>query len=63
MNSYTVQKLNNEISKEKDKVSYTNLTKCISLSEIINLFDEDNNKKNGLKNIIDVCKNIPSTLF
>ena len=29
-----------------------------SLSEIINLFDGDNIKKNGLNSIIEVCKNI-----
>ena len=45
LESYKVQKLNNEISKEEDKVSYTKLTKCIPLSEIINLFDGDNIKK------------------
>ena len=58
LESYKVQKLNNEISKEEDKVSYTKLTKCIPLSEIINLFDGDNIKKNGLNSIIEVCKNI-----
>ena len=58
LDSYTVQKLNNEINKEEDKASYTNLTKCIPLSEIIDAFDKDNIKKYGLKNIIDNCKNI-----
>ena len=58
LKSYTVKTLNNEISKEGDKASYTYLTKCIPLSEIINLFDEDNIKKNGLQNIIEACKNI-----
>ena len=58
LKSYTVQKFNKEISKEGDKASYTYLTKCIPLSEIINLFDVDNIKKNGLQNIIDACKNI-----
>ena len=38
LKSYTVQKFNKEISKEGDKASYTYLTNCIPLSEIINLY-------------------------
>ena len=52
---YNIDKKNDVL---KVKVIYSRVTKCLLLSEIIDLFNKDNIIKNGIKNIVENYKDI-----